>query len=137
MHFYHCLAQGAVQEQSGREEERAQAGCGQDPGGQGLPQKEGVFLRGHEGELCQIRVKANRREAFVIKGQRDWKRYPFLLEAGVASHQAAQRGLSQQSMCRFQPLLRSPPSARGPGAGHHPYSLRWLPWKSLESGQGN
>lgn len=69
--FTNCLAQGAVQEPSGREEERVQAECGQGAGGQGLPQGEGVFLRGHEGELYQIRVKANRWEAFVIKGQRD------------------------------------------------------------------
>lgn len=85
--FTNCLAQGAMQEPSGREEERVQAGCGQGPGGQGLPPGGGLFLRGHEGELCQIRVKANWWEAFVIKGQRGWKSPPFLLGAGIASHQ--------------------------------------------------
>lgn len=139
MHFYPLSSSGsrarAEWKRGGKGPSRVWAGS---RGPTAAPEGGGgVFLRGHKGELCQVRVKANRWEAFVIKGQRDWKRHPFLLGAGVASLQVAQRGLGQQSVCGFQPLLRSPPSARGPGAGHHPHSPRWLPWKSLESGQGN
>lgn len=46
---------------------------GQGPGGQGLPPGGGAFFRGCEGDLCELRAKANSWGAFVLKEPSPWE----------------------------------------------------------------
>lgn len=93
--FTNCLAQGAMQEQSGKEKDTAprwrasRPGMGRVQEAEDCPLEERTSSGGHEGDLCQIRAKANSWEAFVIKAPvlgRHWKRHP-LLRAGISIHQ--------------------------------------------------
>lgn len=104
--FTDCLAQGAMQEQSGEEQGTAPGG---GPAGrgwarsrrQGLPTGRGAFFRGCEGGLWQIRTKANLWGAFVIKepsGAAHWKRHLCLELIGA--------------WCWFQPPFAFPPPSR-------------------------